>query len=552
MDFYSVLTSILSLLAGVGVFLIACTMMSNNLESLGSKRLKSMFTKASNSKLLGVGIGAFSTAVIQSSSATTVMTIGFVNAGIMTLAQAATVIFGANIGTTITGQLVALGLVSSGKISTSVIFATLAGIGAFIMMFTKKDKWQKLGGMLAGFGMLFVGLSLMSDSMESFAQNEEVRNFLAIFTNPFLLVVIGAILTGIIQSSSAMTSMAITMVLTGLISLNQGIYVTMGANVGTCITAIIASMASNRNAKRTSMIHLIFNVSGVALFMIIGLFMRLGGVDFGTIFDAMFPGAPQIQLAMFHTIFNVITVLMVLPLTNKLIKLVTKIIPDKKEVIVNEKPHLCFVDDNMLATPPIAVLQTKNEILNMASIAKENFNLSCKIIQTLDYSVLDKFKANEEALNYINKELVEYIVKLIKCELSEGDSKFLSGAIKTISDIERIGDYAENIVEYAENLSIANMKFSDNAIKEIDELNALIAELHQNVIAAYKYGDIKARDRAYVIEDKVDEVTDQMGKNHITRLREGLCKPEVGAQYLTLSGDVERIADHYINIVETV
>ena len=231
MDAISIITSVLTLIAGVGVFLIACTMMSSNLESLGSKRLKSLFAKASKSKLVGVGVGTVTTAVIQSSSATSVMVIGFVNAGIMTLAQAATVIFGANIGTTITGQLVALGMFGGNTISTSVVFATFAGIGAFILAFSKRDKLQKIGGIMAGFGMIFVGLSLMSGSMEKFSELEEVKNFLAIFENPVLLVLIGAVLTAIIQSSSVMTSMAITMVVTGLISLNQGIYITMGSDV---------------------------------------------------------------------------------------------------------------------------------------------------------------------------------------------------------------------------------------------------------------------------------------------------------------------------------
>ncbi|MDE5896685.1 MAG: Na/Pi symporter, partial [Clostridia bacterium] len=226
MDATAVITSVLTLIAGVGIFLIACTMLSSNLESLGSKRLKALFAKTSNSKLLGVGIGTAATAAIQSSSATTVMVIGFVNAGIMTLTQAATVIFGANIGTTITAQIVALGLFGDNTISASVVFAALSGVGAFVLAFAKQDTARKVGGILAGFGMLFVGLSMMSGSMSYFSELESVKNFLALFRNPFLLVLIGALLTALVQSSSVMTSMAITMVVTGLISLNQGVYIT--------------------------------------------------------------------------------------------------------------------------------------------------------------------------------------------------------------------------------------------------------------------------------------------------------------------------------------
>ena len=363
MNAVQIATSTLTLIAGVGIFLIACSMMSSNLEALGSRRLKALFSKTSKSKFIGVGVGAAATAAIQSSSATTVMVIGFVNAGIMTLAQAATVIFGANIGTTITGQLVALGMFGENSVSTSVIFATFAGIGAFMLAFAKRDRTQKIGGILAGFGMLFVGLSMMSGAMSYFSELDSVKSFLAMFKNPLLLVLIGALLTAVVQSSSVMTSMAITMVVTGLITLNQGIYITMGSNIGTCVTALIAGLTSTKNAKRTALVHLIFNVSGVIVFMLLGMFLRFGGIDYGYLFGKMFPHAPQIQLSMFHTIFNVSTVLIVLPLTSLLVKLVTKIVPDKKGGAEDaDAPRFEFVEEHLLKTPPIAVQQTKREI----------------------------------------------------------------------------------------------------------------------------------------------------------------------------------------------
>ncbi len=553
MNTTEIATSILSLFAGVGIFLIACTMMSSNLEALGSKKLKSLFAKASKSKLLGVGIGTATTAVIQSSSATSVMVIGFVNAGIMTLTQAATVIFGANIGTTITGQLVALGMFGSNSISTSVIFATFAGIGAFILAFAKKDRLQRIGGLMAGFGMLFVGLSMMSGSMSAFSELDSVKSFLAQFSNPLLLVLIGAILTAIIQSSSVMTSMAITMVVTGLISLNQGIYITMGANIGTCVTALIAGIASTKNAKRTALIHLIFNISGVIVFLLIGLFMSMGGIDYGFLFNKLFPNAPQIQLSMFHTIFNILTVIIILPLTNPLIKLVTKIIPDNKDNRQNiNEPSFRFFEEHLLCTPPIAVQQIKNEIIEMANTAVNNFETACNMVCDLHYENLETFRLNEKQLNFLNNELAQVIGKLLKEDLAERDRIYLTTALHTIVDLERIGDYAENIVEYADKLKETNAKFSEQAISEVNYLKELIMKLYAEAMKAYGDNNKEALENAFEIEDEVDDVTDRMTQNHIKRLSSGECTAEVGTQYLSLSVSAERIADHFINVAKSI
>ena len=547
MDGVKIATSILSLVAGVGIFLIACTMMSSNLEALGSRRLKSLFSKTAKSRLVGVGVGTITTAVIQSSSATSVMVIGFVNAGIMSLAQAATVIFGANIGTTITGQLVALGMFGGNSVSTSVIFAALAGIGAFILAFAKKDKTQKIGGILAGFGMLFAGLSIMGDAMIYFSELNEVKNFLALFENHLLLVLIGAVITALIQSSSVMTSMAITMVVTGLISLNQGIYITMGSNIGTCVTALIAGMTSTRNAKRTALIHLIFNISGVIVFMLAGLVMGFFGVDYGLLFTKMFPGAPQLQMSMFHTIFNVITVIIVLPLTDLLVKLVTKIIPDKKAETPDE-PHFKYVEEHLLATPTIAVGQVKNEICGMAELALENFDIAIEIICKLDFSKEEEFKKNETQLNFTNAKLTQFAAKLLKADLSEKDRIYLTTAFRSVTDLERIGDYAENIVEYSYKLKNANGEFSQKAKNEIAELQKLVHSLYASAMKAYAENDKKALADAYETEESIDAFTDKMTENHIERTAENLCSPEVGAQYLSLATNTERIADHFINV----
>ena len=553
----AVLSAIFTLLAGIGIFLIACQMMSTNLESASSDKLKKLFAKASTSKLLGVGIGTFGTAAIQSSGATTVMTIGFVNAGIISLSQAATIIYGANIGTTITAQIVALGMFGgSNSLSTTIVFSAFAGVGAFMALFSNKSTGQTWGGILSGFGMLFVGLSLMSSSMSDFASLDGVKTFLAAISNPILLVLIGAIFTAIIQSSSVMTSIALTMVVTGLINLEQGIFLTMGSNIGSCVVAILAGMASGKNAKRTALIHLLFNCSGVVIFLFVGWILNLvsgGSFNFGVMFERMFPAAPQTQLAMFHTFFNVITVLIILPLNDFLVSLVCKAIPDSKEVETVGGFRLKYVDDNMLRTPPLAVAQTKREIIRMADLAMENFDRAINIITTLDFKEYDEFNQTEEELNFINRSLVDFVVKLSnKTALSEHDHIYLSTTFRSIRDLERVGDYAENIVEYARDLSETGSSFSPDARNEIYRLKKMIEDLFSNVMGAYTDEDMGKMAQANVIEEQIDDFTKMMEDNHVARMNAWVCTPSVGVHYLELSSDTERIADHLINVAKSI
>ena len=555
MDIVAVLSSILTLIAGIGIFLIACQLMSSNLETASSNKLKQLFSKASKNKWIGVGIGTVGTAAIQSSGATTVMTIGFVNAGIISLTQAATIIYGANIGTTVTAQIVALGMSGANSLSTSVIFSAFAGLGAFISLFSKRSNLKTWGGILTGFGMLFVGLELMSDSMKEFAALEGVKLFLANIGNPLLLVLIGAVFTAIIQSSSVMTSIALAMLVSGLIDLSQGIYITMGSNIGSCIVAIIAGLTSGINAKRTALMHMLFNTAGVIIFLLIALVLSIasgGDLSFGVLFESLTPGAPQVQLAMFHTFFNVTTVLVMMPLTEALVNLVVKMIPNSS-VEEKEVNKLNFIDNNMLRTPPLAVVQTKREIIEMSKIAMENYDRAMHAITTLDLSEREVFDKTESRLNFINKELVNFVVKLTgERALSEKDHIYLTTTFRSVRDVERIGDYAVNIMEYADNLIKLRQSFSENARSEITQLNKMVHQLYDKVVKAYSDEDLAALDEANVIEEQIDEYTKMMEDNHIKRMGEGLCNASVGAQYLEMSSNAERIADHLINVAKVI
>jgi len=543
-----IIEHLFQLIAGIGVYLIAVKMISSNLEAVSSDRLKKTFARISDSKLIGLFIGIVATVLIQSSSAVTVMTIGFVNAGILSLTQAATIVFGGESGTTVSGQIVALGLFNMETFDLNALFSSFAGLGVVVSSVAKKDNLKKTGEIISGFGLLFIGLGLMSSSMRSFAELDSLKLFLSQLDNVVFLMVAGAIITAIIHSSAAMTSIAITMVATGLISFEQGIYITLGANVGTCFTGMMAAMSSNANSKRTSVIQLIFNTGGALLVLLIdALIKAFSPVSIGILFERLFPGAPHYQLAMFHTVFNIASVIIVLPLTDLLVSLSKKIIPDDETDEANERFY--YVDENMLKTPAIAVSQVKKEIVNMAAIAIENFNRAIRSFMDKDVDEKKAFVSNENELNFLNKKLVEFVVKLTGLNnISKKDYMYLSSTYKAIADIERIGDYSENIMEYADNLKEYDGKLSDHAKEEIKELRDLINNLYELTIEAYEKNNKSSFKKSMKVEDKVDDLTQRMAENHIDRLNKNLCSAEVGAQFLKLASDVERIGDHLINI----
>ena len=548
-----VVESFLALFSGIGIFLIACSMLSDNLQAVSSGTLRKLFFKASNSKMLGVGIGTVGTAAIQSSGATSVMAIGFVNAGIMSLKQATTILYGASIGTTITGQIVALGLMAGESISTTVIFSSLAGLGAFLILFSKTDKNKKIGGIIAGFGMLFVGLEAMSSSMSVFAQKESIKTLIASVNNPFLLIIIGIVLTAIVQSSSVTSSIVITMLVAGLIDLNQGIYLVLGANIGTCSVAVLSSLSGSENAKRTALILIMFKTFGVVLFLLLQLFISLvtpGVFTYAKVLERVFYGVPQTQLAMFHTLFNVFNVIVFLPFVDTLVNISLKVVKDKETP--EKQLKLYYLDYNLLKTPSIAARQVKNEVINMGKIALANFNTALDIICTMDVSKLDAFKQNEDELDYLNREITRYVIELQKVDHSDYDIRYLASTFRSVADFERVGDYAENITEYEESLDSGNDKFSAEAISEIETVRGYVNNLAEHVFKAYFYKDFFELDKANEIEDMVDDYTNAMANNHIERLNKGICTANAGAQYLSLAENVERVADHFINVGKTI
>ena len=564
MSAVDIITALLGLLAGIGVFLVAIKLISSNLESVGGNRLKALFAKTSKSNLLGVGIGTAATALVQSSGATSVMAIGFVNAGVMALTQAAAIVLGSNLGTTITGQIVAIGFLGNGTsmISASVILAALAGVGAFITYFAKRGKVKRIGSLIAGFGLLFLGLNTMSGSMKSFTGTDSpIRDFIqSINFNGYevVLMLVGILLTAVMQSSSVTSSIAITMYASGLININQGIFLILGSNIGAVVVAVLATLGATVNAKRLALFHFITNLVRVVIFLVIAMIVAYSTNQqhtIGRLFQRMFPDTPAFQLSMFHTIFNAVTVLLLTPLIKPFVKLTEKMLPERVHKEEEQKqfaPRLFYIDEHLLKTPPIAMQQTKSEIVNMAEIAMHNFNLSCDIVCTLDFSNVEEFRHNEEQLNFLNREIVRFIVKLSPLPLTGHDHLYLSTAFHTITDLERIGDYAENIVEYAEKLQAANESFSETAVKEIRNLQLSIDDLFQKVMKAYVAKDFLALAEADKIEDQIDDLTDQMAENHIKRLADGTCTPDVGAHYLSLCSNAERVADHFINVGKTI
>ncbi|MBR2702381.1 MAG: Na/Pi cotransporter family protein [Erysipelotrichaceae bacterium] len=549
MDQSEIINSLLKLLSGIGTFIFACEVLSENLQAVSSDKMKGLFSRISDNKIACVMVGALTTAAIQSSSATTVMVIGFVSAGLITLKQAACIIFGSEIGTTLTAQMVSLGMFSQGSISTATIFASLAGVGAILNIFAKKESTKKVGGILIGFGLVFSGLTLMSSSMEGFAQMDSLKSFLASIKSTIAMIVVGALVTALVQSSSAITSLAITMIVSGLINIEQGIYITLGANVGTCITGWMAAVKSGTNARRASLIQLIFNIVGVVLLAVFDMIIKTfsgGSVSVGICFANMFKGMPQTQLSMFHTIFNIGSVIIALPLTQALVSFVEKSIPDDEKE--KRKNRLYYFDENMLSTPTIAVVQIKKELVNMADIAINNFNTSIREVTTQDFSEGESFEEREQQLEYLNRNLSLAVSRLSRKVLSVKDHEFLSSSYGVINDLDRVRSYSEKIVRYARVLQEEKKSFSPEAVHEINVVANTINDLYKHVMKVYDTPDRLELEKARVDRDIVADLARQMFSNNIDRMDSGKCDNVAGSQFLQLSGDLDKVAEHLFNI----
>lgn len=540
-----IVENVLMLLAGLGVFLFAIKILGDNLETVAGTKMRGLFDKISGNRFTGVLTGSAVTTVIQSSSATTVMVVGFVNAGLMTLVQATPIIMGANIGTTITAWLASL----SG-FSVTAWFASMSCIGAFMMMF-KKDIFKKIGAIFIGLGMVFVGLDIMSNSMAFIETLPQVNEIFSSINNGILLLIIGALFTALIQSSSAATAIFLGMVGTGLLSFEQVMFATLGANIGTCITALLASIGANTNAKRASIIHLLFNLTGALMFLPIVAYTPLD-----TMLKAMFPGIPMMQVAMFHTIFNVSCTLIMLPFVKVLVWIAVHILPERKnnslvgEDFVTNK--LKFIDERILSTPAIAMNQTKREILLMSDVARKNFKLSIESVLEGKPINIEKFMARESHINFLNRQIPNYLVKLSAAVVSYKDDLAIASYHHAVSDIERIGDYAENIVEYAQSLKDMKSTFSESAKVQIRDMVDEINKVYEHSLFAFENLDYESLETACVHENNVDKMKKELDVDHIKRLNNNQCNADTGAVYLSLVSNLERISDHMQNVALSI
>ena len=532
---------VMGLLGGLGVLLFGFKVLSDAIEKLANDRLRSWFSKTSGTgKLAGVGIGLVTTTTIQSSSATTVMTVGFVNAGVMSLTMATAVIMGANIGTTITAQIAAL---SAFEFSSFVL--PFAFIGIFMAMLSKKDKVQTVGYILGGLGLVFVGLDIMGSSMDIFATSDTFKDLLLTIDNPFLLLLIGTAFTALIQSSSAVTTIIITMVGAGLMIGSGGnsvYFLVLGSNIGTCVTALLSAIGANTNAKRAALIHLMFNVFGTILFTI----MMLCWPTFSQItFEAWFPGNPQTQIAMFHTFFNTVCVVLFFPFINVFVKIATFLIRDKKE---KEEQAETFLDDRFLTTPSIALLQAKKEVTRLATLAIDTLRESVNAFINKDKGADTVIKEKIVNVNTISRRVTKFLIKLSASEVSYRDEKTISALHESLGDILRIADLADNMTKYTAHYVDDHLEFTDTVIGEVKAMDEKLGQLFDESMAAFNDENITAVVKAEELENEIDSLKKHTIDGHIRRLNEGKCQPQASSVFINLVGNIERAADHVLNL----
>ena len=535
---------VLGLLGGLALFLYGMQMMSSGLEAAAGNRMKRILEKLTANRFLGVLVGAGITAVIQSSSAMTVMVVGFVNSGMMTLRQAVWIIMGANIGTTITGQLIALDI---GQLAPLFAF-----VGVAMVVFFKKPQIHHYGNILAGLGVLFIGMEMMSSSMEPLREWPAFVEMVSTFSNPLVGIAAGTLFTAIIQSSSASVGILQAMAAGGIVGLDSAVYVLFGQNIGTCITAVLASFGTSRNAKRTTIIHLMFNLFGTVLFTIICMTTPL--TDLVASFT---PGSPDSQIANMHTLFNIVTTLILLPFGTVLVKVAMRILPDRNEG-EKEGMHLAYLvpgpaltrQEHPIGFSAMYVNQLRQEISRMLSMARQNVDLAFEAVLAVDPRRLEQAEETEEYIDFLNKEICRYISDVIVNETNEKDSAAVSAYYLISGNIERIGDHAMNICEYTQLLKRKNIHFSEDARAELRKMQNVCLEAI-DILETEPGVDVdRWLERAASFEQKIDDMTGEFRDSQLDRMRRGTCSDEGGIIFSELLTDFERIGDHVLNIAE--
>ena len=524
---------LLGLFSGLALFLFGTEFMGDGLENAAGSRLKSFFDKAITNPLKGALVGTIVTAIIQSSSATTVMVVGFVNAGLMSLYQAVGVIMGANIGTTITGQLITF------KIDDYIPLFII--IGAALILFMKQEKRKEIGKIVFGFGLLFMGLSQMKDAMSPIAQTTFFQDLiLTLEGNMFLGILVGAAMTAVVQSSSASTAILLSLAATGAISLQVAIPILFGNNIGTCVTALLSSLNANKVAKKAAFIHLSFNLIGTLIFLpLINILSQV----------VMYMGGDiDKQIANAHTIFNIVNAIILLPFAGVFVKLANLALKDKE----GEKPTINRLDRRFLETPAIAFEQAFQESLTMYDLAKENLTLSTNALIDGKVTNLKKIFKNESEINRLERELSTFLVSISSHDITEVDTNRIASMIKIISDIERIGDHSKNIAELAEEVSTSKLTFTSDALEELRLMYNYTIESINSSYASYKNNNRQKANDTMIFEENIDRLEELLRDKHIQRLSQNKCNAHSGAVFLDAISNFERIGDHSINIAEYV
>ncbi len=532
------IANILSMAGGLGLFLFGIRTMGDGLENAAGAKLKRMLEVLTGNRFLAVLVGFVVTAIIQSSTATTVMVVGFVNAGMMTLAQAVGVIMGANIGTTVTSLLIALNFSS--------VAAASVLVGVILMLASKKTLVKNLGSIFTGFGLLFLGIDLMSDSMAPLRESAGFMNFIVAVSDsplrPLFGILLGIVMTAVLQSSSASVGVLQTLAMQGLVPLKFSVFVLFGQNIGTCLTALFSTVGAKKNSKRAAVIHLLFNLLGTGMFIFIALLTPyIEWIE-------KISSDPMAQIAISHIVFNVVSTIVLFPFAKLLVKLSCLIVPGKDDS--ESEMHCRFIDDRLLNTPPFAVMQVGKEVARMAKLARDNFETSAYALINRSDKDLNKVMEKEEVINYLNHHITSYLVKLNALDITDSDSDYIARVFHAINDIERVGDHATNLAEAAERNIGDGLTFSDAARDELNQLCGSVITLLDRSIEAFNnqsLGNGEAKELSD-LEEHIDDLTLTCQDAHIFRLNRNECNTEAGMLYLNTITDFERVGDHAINI----